>query len=167
MSRIRLLHSQITLIKTIAICLLLLLQPTTSLSAENPLTITNAWIREAPPNAKMMAGYMSLTNNSKTPVTVRSVTSQSFREIGIHRTLYKDGIAKMVSLESLTIPEQGSIIFEPGSYHLMMFSPEEALSSGDTVTISLQLENHPAITQRFLVRQTQTETGDKGHHHHH
>ena len=163
----RFLHSQKTLIKTAAICLLSLLQPTIVLAAENPLTITNAWIQEAPPNAKMMAGYMSLTNNSNTPVTVRSVTSQSFREIGIHRTLYKDGMAKMISLESLTIPGQGAIIFEPGSYHLMMFSPEKTLSSGDKVTVSLQMKNGPTIKQIFLVQRNPAATGNEDHHQHH
>ena len=161
------LHSQTTLIKTAAICLLSLLQPTIVLAAENPLTITNAWIQEAPPNTKIMAGYMSLTNNGNEPIVLKSLASQSFGKIEIHRTLYKDGMAKMISLESLTIPGQGSIILEPGSYHLMMFSPEKPLSSGDKVTVSLQLENNPTMNQIFLVQRNPAATEDHHQHHHH
>lgn len=161
----RFLHSPLTLIKAIAIYLFCLFQPAMSLATENTLIITNAWIQEAPPNTKIMAGYMSLTNNSSEPVTIRSITSPSFRKIESHRTLYKDGIAKMSSLEKLTIPEQGSITFEPGGYHLMMFSPEKPLLSGDTVTLSFQLDNHPVINQHFLVRREPAIAGTKGHHH--
>ena len=161
----RFLHTPLTSTKAITIYLLCLFQPAISLATENALIITNAWIQEAPPNTKIMAGYMSLTNNSNEPVTIRSITSQSFRKIEPHRTLYKDGIAKMASLKKLTVPEQGSITFKPGSYHLMMFSPEKPLLSGDTVTVSFQLDKHPAINQRFLVRREPAIAGKKDHHH--
>ena len=167
MYMMHLLHSQKTLIRTIAIYLFFLLQPAISLAAENPLTITNAWIQEAPPNTKIMAGYMSLTNNGNEPIVLKSLTSQSFGKIEIHRTLYKDGMAKMISLESLTIPGQGSIILEPGSYHLMMFSPKKPLSSRDKVTVSLQLENGLAINQIFLVQRNPAATENENHHQHH
>ena len=63
---------------------------------EASIHIHNAWVREAPPNAKMLAAYLIIENHSKNNVTLNTVTSPMFDKVEIHRTEIHDGMAHMV-----------------------------------------------------------------------
>ena len=51
----------------------------------------------------------------------------------IHRTIVKDGVARMVHASRIELPPKASLIFAPGGYHLMLMNPKPALRAGDTV----------------------------------
>ncbi len=116
------------------------------------LTVQDAWIREAPPNAMMLAGYMVVTNNDTQPHTLISAHSEAFGEIEFHRSFEVDGVARMEMQPRLVVPAQGSISLEPGSYHMMLMQPTTPLSSGSVVTITLRVDNGKEISIDVPVR---------------
>ena len=109
------------------------------------ITVEGAWVREAPPNARAMAGYVTITNNSKQDHILTFAKSKQFNAVEIHRTIVKDGIAKMRRQDDLPIPAGGSLELKPGSYHLMLMSPRTAFKANDeiTVTVCLKLDGDP------------------------
>ena len=80
----------------------------------------NAWIREAPPGATALAGYMTLMNQGDKPVTLVEASSPAFGKVMLHRTVMAEGMAKMVHQQEITIPAKANVIFEPNDYHLML-----------------------------------------------
>ena len=62
---------------------------------EGTITIQDAWIREAPPNASTMAGYLTINNNTNQNRTLTFAKSIHFNAIEIHQTIFEEGIAKM------------------------------------------------------------------------
>lgn len=137
---------------------LLILLPLLLLSAaphaETGLQIENAWVREAPPGAPMLAAYMTLRNTGDTARVLVSVDSPRFRHVMIHRTTVVDGMARMQHLERLSIPARGSVALEPGAYHLMLPAPDTPLRRGDIVEFRLHFANGEVCTARAVVKRS-------------
>ena len=105
-------------------------------AAEN-LEINDAWIREAPPGAPMLAGYLCLDNSGDKAVTLIDVESPAFRHVMMHRTETVDGMARMMHQGEVTVAAGKRVCFEPGGLHLMMPAPEQRLVAGDQVELLL------------------------------
>ena len=116
---------------------LLLLGPALA-GAADTLEIDHAWIREAPPGAPMMAGYLCLNNTGDTSVTLTGVDSPAFEFVMMHRTEMVNGMARMAHQGKVVVPAGKRVCFEPGGLHLMMPAPEPRLVAGDTVELVLQ-----------------------------
>ncbi len=111
----------------------------TSCTQEEPnsITIQDAWIREAPPNASAMAGYLTINNTTSQESILTFAKSKHFKTIEFHRTIIKNGVAKMRRNDELTIPAGNSLEFKPGDLHLMLMSPKAELKANDEVTVTL------------------------------
>lgn len=104
-------------------------------------SVEGAWVREAPPNAGALAGYVSITNNSAQDHILRSAKSEQFNAVEIHRTIVENGVAKMRRQKDLPIPAGGSLVLEPGSYHLMLMTPKSAFKANDQITVTLDFQS--------------------------
>lgn len=139
--------------KTILLALIVLVfsscsQGPSNTTSNNNIDTEDAWIREAPPNASMLAGYVTITNNSDQERILTSAKSKQFKMVEIHKTIVEDGVAKMRRQDDLAIPAGGSLVLEPGSYHLMLMHPTEQLKANDQVTVTVKLKSaEPANTE--------------------
>gem|GEM_PF-572144 len=126
--------------------------PAMSYGADTNVVVRDAWIREAPPNAVALAGYMTMENPSDQEQSLVSATSDSFGEVMIHRTVHEGGLARMIHQDAVAIPAKGKVSFEPNSYHLMLMKPVSSLSDGDKVAIKLIFSNDSTLDVTFDVR---------------
>lgn len=132
--------------------------------AADTLEISHAWIREAPPSSKVLAGYMTINNQRETAITINGISSPDFESAEVHRTVINEGVARMLHIEQLDIPANGNVKLEPGGLHLMLFNPERTLTAGDIVTLTVHLGNDTCLTVRAdVLRQV---NGDQMHQHH-
>jgi hypothetical protein len=122
-----------------------------ALSAQE-VTVEDAWIRAAPPNAMAMAGYMNISNQTDSDVAVVGVTSDAFASAMIHETVIEDGIAKMHHHKRLVIPRGQSVSLEPNGYHLMLMRPKKELEPGDQAELTLELDTGTKISVAMPVR---------------
>jgi copper(I)-binding protein len=111
-------------------------------AGDTGLVISDPWIREAPPRAKALAGYMVLKNNSDRERVLLSASSPDYFDvIMLHRTVVEGEIAKMVFQPMITIPPRGEVIFEPNNYHLMLIRPLQPVRAGAKVNITLRFKD--------------------------
>lgn len=111
---------------------------TTELSGSDDIVgIMNAWVRETDAAAKANAGYMTLINVSSNDLTLVDIRSNAFEKIEMHEMAVAEGMMKMRELESLIVPANSQVNFSPGGQHLMMIGPRDALTSGQTVDLTL------------------------------
>jgi copper(I)-binding protein len=122
------------------------------------------WVREAPPASTVLAAYMVVRNNGDTQYTITRIESPDFRDARIHRTVVDDGVAKMLPVEQLPVPVHGSVTFEPGGLHLMLFDPLRTLHEGDSVTLVIHVSTGDSVTVQAPVVRNNSET-DHAHHH--
>lgn len=126
------------------------------------LEVRDAWIREAPPAASVLAAYMVIRNAGTTPVEISPITSPDFDHTELHRSVVKNGVASMVPYGKLDMTPGEQMILKPGGIHLMLIDPRHPLHDGDTVTLTFEDADGHAST--FLVPVVR-ETGDEEHHH--
>ncbi|UCE76777.1 MAG: copper chaperone PCu(A)C [Gammaproteobacteria bacterium] len=105
--------------------------------AQAEVQVEDAWVREAPPGARMLAAYLTVNNSGAEDLVLVEVQSPAFSHIMLHKSEVVDGVARMVHLDEIVIPAQGSVQLQPGGMHLMMPAPEARPSAGDRVPLVL------------------------------
>lgn len=135
---------------------------------EAPPTVADAWVRAAPPSAGMTAGYMTVSNPGSRPLLLTAVSSTAFDRIELHTTIMEDGIAKMREEKQVPIPAGGTVSFEPGGRHLMLFGPTRPVGEGDAVALVVTLEDPDGEAPPTRIEvQAPVRRGGSGHEHHH
>ncbi len=137
-------------------------------SADENITVQNAWIREAPPTIKIMAGYLEIENLSDKTLTLISAESSKFERIEFHLSQTEDGIARMQQQEHIVIPGNTTFSFEPGGYHMMLFNNTAPMREGDLASIKLTFADHGTLMFDAMVkRPDSTESHNHNHKHRH
>ena len=134
-----------------------------SASASGVLEAHAPWVREAPPMASVMAGYMSLHNHSNQTYSVERVSSTQFARVEIHRSEMKNGIASMIPVSRMFLSAQGSILFAPGGLHLMLIEPKTPLRSGDNVQLTFHFSNGKTLDIQAPVKKAADMEDHSGH----
>lgn len=113
--------------------------------------------RTAPPlpGTTVMAGYLTLTNDGERAVTVGGASSPDFARLSLHRSVERDGQARMEPVEALTVDPGGRAVLEPGGLHLMMFEPAPRPSVGDTVSVRLHTDAGDVSTRMSVVERAE------------
>jgi copper(I)-binding protein len=120
---------------------------------DNGLSVHDAWIREAPPGASAMAGYMIIENHGVTPRRLIGAESAAFKTIELHRSIVKKGTARMAPQTSISIPPSGGqVALEPNGRHLMMMGPARALRAGDRVVVALSFDRGESLKVMLPVK---------------
>jgi copper(I)-binding protein len=125
------------------------------------ITVRDAWVREAPPGAPVLAAYLTLENTGARAVKLTRVTSPDFESVMLHQTRVREGVATMVAVDTLTVPAQGRAAFVPGGDHLMLHGPRRALAAGARVTFHLHFDSGATLTVDAPVRRD----APAAHHH--
>lgn len=151
----------------LAVAFILLNSFNTVFAADSDVMIHDQWVREAPPNAQMLAGYFSIMNMSKHDKTLVSASSPQFKKVELHRSIMKDGMAKMVAQKKVKILAGKTVKFEPGSYHLMLMHPLKPLKAGDTIELTLKLSSGGIIKFEAPIKKASgAQHGDEHMHMH-
>jgi copper(I)-binding protein len=127
------------------------------------LAVQDAWIREAPPTASVLAAYMVINNTGESLAGITAIASPDFERTELHRTVVESGVARMVAIEKLEIPSGDKLSLDPGGIHLMLINPLRPLRAGDTVTLVIQGDDGASTTVSVPVVR---EAGEAAHQHH-
>jgi copper(I)-binding protein len=138
-----------------------------ALAAGQSLAIGDAWIREAPPGAAVLAGYLRLDNPGDKALVIEAFHSQDFERIELHRTIVEDGVARMLHVDRLAVPPGDSVSLEPGGMHLMLFNPARPLRQDDRVVFSVELAGESSLRFEAVVKRVSGDDSRQHHHHHH
>lgn len=155
-----------SLIKLLNRLLFVFLFSTCTVHAAGSLKVINAWSPEAPPVAKVMAGYMTIDNLSNKDIKILSAKSNSFKRVEIHLTEMKDGMMRMTRQENLTIKANSHIELKQGGLHMMLMDKLEPIKSGSIIPVTLTLDNGKTININLTVK-VNNEPEVMHHHHHH
>ena len=127
------------------------------------------WVREAPPTATAMAGYLTVVNPSDEALTLVGATSPQFGEVQMHEIVTEGGMTKMQQVMRLAVPAKGRLEFKPGATHLMLLRPKAPLKAGAHVELVLLWGPKGKTTVHTAVRGRgeQPSAAPAGHGHHH
>jgi len=129
--------------------------------ANSAIVIRDSWIREAPPNASTLAGYMILENQSDKSQSLTSVSATAFDRVMIHRSEQNNGMAHMTHQKQVIIPANGKVVFAPGGYHLMLMHPRRPLQADDQATVNFVFADKSKQSAIFRVRKDMPMKGEE------
>ena len=130
--------------------------------ADNTIVVRDAWVREAPPGAAVLAAYFTLENTGTKADKLVAVVGPDFDKIEIHATEIRAGVARMIALDALPIPAHAVVKLAPGGQHLMLHHPRRALAAGMNVKLELRFDSGTRLTVIAPVRRA--ESGAVHHH---
>ena len=110
------------------------------------LTVSDAYIRGLPPGQAVTAAFMTLTNGLNHECRLVGATSPVAGSAEIHAHTHQNGTMSMRPVDEVVLPKGGSVSFEPGGYHLMLFGLQKSLSDGDEHRVTLLFEGCPKVT---------------------
>jgi periplasmic copper chaperone A len=111
------------------------------------LTFADARVRAPIPGQDKTVGYFTVTNDGGRPVVLTGARAAGVRAIEMHTTVRDGDMVRMRRLAEVTVAPGGTVRFEPGGLHLMLFGtshlPEtldvELLTAGgDTLNVSFR-----------------------------
>jgi len=122
------------------------------------MMIMDAWVRAAPPSAKVQAAFFTVMNHSNKPIVITDVEAQGFGRSELHLSGKKDGMMTMQKQQQVTIPANAVFQFKPGSYHVMLLEPNQIAAPGELVNVSFTLLNGEKFSTQMPVKRDNSKT---------
>jgi copper(I)-binding protein len=131
--------------KILPLILAILLTGCDSLKS-NGITFNDLTVYAPRAGSRVTAGFTNIINKSADAVTITSISSPQFNIVEIHETAIINGVARMVKIEALTIPEHQSIALKPGGKHLMLIDPKKFITEGEEINLIIELSRNETVT---------------------
>ena len=131
--------------KLLPLILAILLTGCDSLKS-NGITFNDLTVYAPRAGSRVTAGFTNIINKSADAVTITSISSPQFNIVEIHETAIINGVARMVKIEALTIPEHQSVALKPGGKHLMLIDPKKFITEGEEINLIIELSRNETVT---------------------
>lgn len=118
--------------------------------AQSKVEVTNAWARASAPAQKVGAIYMDV--RSATSARLVSAASPVAAKVEIHNMKMENNVMKMYPVEAIDLPAGQSVKLAPGGYHVMLIDLKRDLVKGDTVPVTLTVEQSNKTRQTIEVK---------------
>jgi copper(I)-binding protein len=132
------------------------------------LEIAHPAILTPPAGAKSAAGYLGIVNTGSTADRLLGVETGIAKRAVLHTTEHSDdGVARMVHLDAINIPANGTVLLEPGGMHIMLMGLTGPLTQGDMIPATLVFERAGEVEIRLSVESAGARGAGHGGHHRH
>ncbi len=102
------------------------------------VTVSNPWMRATPPGQNVGGAYLKIT--SATTAYLVGGSSPAAKAVELHEMTLENNIMKMRPLARLELPAGKPVELKPGGYHLMLIDLKRPLVKGDSVPLTLTVE---------------------------
>lgn len=119
-----------------------------------PLYIDHPMIEEAPPNAPVLGGYVSIQNSGNTDDRLVAIESSAAEKVELHQSTVTDGIARMQPMtDGLLVPAGETVWLGDEGTHAMFVKPVERYRVGDELPATLLFEKTGRVDVVFKVEE--------------
>jgi len=103
------------------------------------IEVSSPWVRGTVAGQKATGAFMEVS--SKSGLTLVGASSPIAGVTEIHEMKMDGGTMKMRAVPRLDVPAGKPVSLAPGGYHVMLMDLKQPLKKGDTVPLTLQVEN--------------------------
>jgi copper(I)-binding protein len=118
--------------------------------AQAKVEVTNAWARATAPAQKVGAVYLDV--RSATAARLISAASPVAAKTELHNMTMENNVMKMQPVDAISLPAGQSVKLAPGGYHVMLIDLKRELKKGDTVPVTLTVEQSDKTRQTIEVK---------------
>jgi len=123
--------------------------------------VSDAWVRGTVPAQTASGAFMTLHAHD----TAKLVgVSSPLGTAELHEMKMENNVMRMRALPSLDLPKMQDVQLKPGGYHVMLMGLKQQLKAGDTVPITLKIEQNGKVTEQTVQAQVRdmTASGQMG-----
>ena len=101
--------------------------------------VDDAWVRATVPTQSASGAFMTVTADIDSKLL--SVASPVAKDVQIHEMSMKNDVMTMGPVKSVELPAGKTVSFDPNGYHVMLMGLTGQLKEGDSVPLTLTVEN--------------------------
>lgn len=115
--------------------------------------VHDAWVRADPDSGTTTAAYLRFVNGTDDSVVVSRFASDDARAVELHRSWTDStGIMHMSLVNAAHLAPHGTLVMQPGGYHLMLIGTTHSLRAGQRVRITMRLSSGAIVSTMARVR---------------
>lgn len=123
-------------------------------AAADKVSVHDAYVRMAPPNAPATGAFMIIKNNGDKDLKVLRALSPASRLTELHNHINDGGVMRMRPVTAIEIKAGGEAVLKPGGLHVMMIDLPAPLKEGEVVPITLGFDDGSSkVVEAKVVRQ--------------
>ncbi|WP_312553923.1 copper chaperone PCu(A)C [Massilia sp.] len=103
------------------------------------VTVTDPWVRATVPAAKSAGAFMQLKSASATRLV--GVSTPVAGRAEIHEMAMENNTMRMRAVDGIDLPAGQPVNLASGGYHLMFFDLKRQLKEGETVPVTLVVQD--------------------------
>ncbi|MBP0638421.1 copper chaperone PCu(A)C [Cupriavidus sp. AcVe19-6a] len=107
--------------------------------------VSNAWVRGTVPTQAASGAFMVLHAHENAKLVG---VSSPVGDAEIHEMKMENNVMRMRQVKSLDLPKMQNVELKPGGYHVMLMGLKSQLKKGDTVPITLTIEQGGKVTEQ-------------------
>ncbi|WP_242207316.1 MULTISPECIES: copper chaperone PCu(A)C [unclassified Pseudomonas] len=126
--------------------------------------VDDAWVRATVPTQTASGAFMTLTADSDSKLL--SVATPEAKDVQIHEMTMNGDVMKMGEVKSVDLPAGKAVKLDPNGYHVMLMKLNGQLKEGETVPLTLTVENAKGEKETIEVKApVRALTNMEGHDH--
>jgi copper(I)-binding protein len=111
---------------------------TTAITAAAQVSVSEPWIRATVPSQMATGAFMKLTAASNARLI--GAASPVAGVVEVHEMALENNVMRMRAVTALDLPAGKPVELKPGGYHVMLLDLKRQLKPGETVPVTLQIE---------------------------
>ncbi|HQZ37712.1 MAG TPA: copper chaperone PCu(A)C [Vicinamibacterales bacterium] len=116
------------------------------------VTVHDAWVREPMGSRNMTGAFAIVENTGATPRAIVAASADISDKVELHEMKNEGGMMRMSPVPRIDVPAHGRLELKPGSFHVMLFDLKRKPAPGDTVRLTLTLDDGTTVSAEATVR---------------
>src|SRR5262249_7552782 len=130
--------------------------------------VSDAWVRGTVPAQTASGAFMTLHAHEAARLVGVSTPVATAE---LHEMKMEDNVMRMRQVQTLDLPKMQDVQLKPGGYHVMLMGLKQQLKAGDTVPITLKIEQNGKLTEQVVKAEVRdvtasAQSGGHGQHKH-
>jgi copper(I)-binding protein len=126
--------------------------------------VDDAWVRATVPTQTASGAFMTVTADSDSKLL--SVATPIAKDVQIHEMTMKNDVMSMGPVKFVELPAGKAVKLDPNGYHVMLMGLSAQLKEGETVPLTLTVENAKGEKEILEVKApVRSLTNMEGHDH--
>lgn len=114
------------------------------------VAVTDPWVRATVPQQKATGAFMNLT--AAKGARLVEARSPVAGVVEIHEMKMENNVMRMRAISGLDLPAGKPVALAPSGYHVMLMNLKQQLKEGDTVAITLVVEDKDSRRETIEVK---------------
>ncbi|WMW81905.1 copper chaperone PCu(A)C [Undibacterium cyanobacteriorum] len=132
-----------------------------SFTAHAQVAVKDAWVRATVGPQKVTGAFLQITATQDAKLV--AAQSDAAKKVELHTMEMDKDVMRMREIASLDLPAGKTVELKPGSYHIMLIDLNKPVKEGDTVAITLVIENKDKKRENIEVKATAKSLTSSSH----